>query len=68
MDLIKKYLTPGTIGAVLSVAAVIAGAFGKGALSTFLTDPSTAQNILLVVGAIGTLWSGAAAGVGHVSA
>lgn len=63
-----KFLTPGTIGAVLSVAAVLAGAFGKEALSTFLADPSTAQNILLVIGSLGTLVSGAMAGVGHKAA
>ena len=67
MDSLKKFITPGTITAILSVAAVIAGAFGKSALASFLSDPSTAQNILVTVGAVGTLVAGALAGVGHKS-
>lgn len=63
MTSFSKYLTPGTITALLSVAAIIAGAFGKTALQTFLADPNTAQNILVVAGSVGTLISGVLTGV-----
>jgi uncharacterized membrane protein len=59
----SKYLTPGTVTAFLSIAAIIAGAFGKGALETFLNDPSTAQTVLTLIGSIGTLVAGILAGV-----
>lgn len=59
----SKYLTSGNVTAVLSVAAIIAGAFGKSALATFLHDPSTAQTFLSLVGAVGTLVAGAMQGV-----
>ena len=58
-----KYVTPGTVTAALSVAAIIAGAFGKSALATFLNDPSTAQTILTLAGAVGTLVAGLLNGV-----
>jgi hypothetical protein len=58
-----KYVTPGTITAVLSIAAVVAGAFGHAALAHFFDDPSTAQDILLVIGNIGTLAAGLLSGV-----
>lgn len=59
----SKYLTLGNIAALLSVAAIIAGAFGKGALASFLNNPDTAQTILTVLGSIGTLVAGASKGV-----
>lgn len=59
----SKYITPGNITALLSVAAIAAGAFGKSALATFLNDPSTTQTILTLVGSIGTLFAGAMNGV-----
>jgi hypothetical protein len=58
-----KYITPGTITAVLSVAAIVAGAFGKTALAAFFTDPATAQSVLAAAGAVGTLVAGVLAGV-----
>lgn len=58
-----KYLTAGNITALLSVAAIIAGAFGKTALQTFFSDPSTSQTLLTLMGAVGTLVSGAMQGV-----
>jgi uncharacterized membrane protein len=58
-----KYVTAGTVTALLSVLAIIAGAFGKSALATFLNDPTTSQNVLLIAGSIGTLVSGVLAGV-----
>jgi hypothetical protein len=59
----SKYITAGTVTAVLSVAAIIAGAFGKSALATFLNDPATGQTVLTLAGAIGTLISGVLSGI-----
>lgn len=59
----SKYITPGTVTAVLSIAAIVAGAFGKSALATFLNDPSTTQTILTLAGSIGTLAAGLMNGV-----
>lgn len=59
----SKYITSGTVTALLSVAAIIAGAFGKGALATFLNDPATAQTLLTLAGSVGTLISGILTGV-----
>jgi DMSO/TMAO reductase YedYZ heme-binding membrane subunit len=59
----KKFLTPGTITAVLSVAAIMAGAFGYDALAKFLNDPGTITTVLTVVGAAGTLIAGLLDGV-----
>ena len=58
-----KYVTPGTITAVLSIAAVVAGVFGQSALEHFFADPSTAQTILVVIGNVGTLVAGVLDGV-----
>ncbi len=63
MDKIKDFLTPGTITAVLSVAAVLAGAFGYNTLQAFFADPSTVQTILTLIGAIGTLIAGLLDGI-----
>jgi hypothetical protein len=62
----SKYLTPGTVTAVLSIAAIVAGAFGKSTLATFLNDPSTAQDVLTLGGAVGTLVAGILNGVKQV--
>lgn len=62
-----KYLTPGTVTALLSVAAIVAGAFGKTALATFLNDPSTTQTLLTLAGAVGTLIAGILNGVKPVA-
>lgn len=59
----SKYLTQGNIAAILAITAIFAGAFGKGALASFLNDPDTTQTILTVVGALGTLIAGASKGV-----
>lgn len=59
-----KYLTPGTLAGALGFAAVIAGAFGKPALAAFFADPSTASEILALVGAGSALAAGALEGVG----
>lgn len=58
-----KFVTPGTITAILSVAAIIAGAFGKSQLAAFFNDPTTAQGLLTAAGTIGTLVAGLLAGV-----
>jgi hypothetical protein len=62
-DFISKYVTKGTVTAVLSVAAIAAGAFGKAGLAAFFSDPGTAGGILTVVGGIGALVAGALSGV-----
>jgi hypothetical protein len=59
----SKYLTLGNVTALLSVAAILAGAFGKAALKAFLDDPSTAQTVMTLIGAVLTLFAGAAKGV-----
>lgn len=59
----SKYLTLGNITAALSVMAILAGAFGKSALASFLNDPSTAQTVLSLLGSVGTLVAGAMQGV-----
>jgi len=60
---LDKYVTKGTVTAILSVLAIIAGAFGKPALGTFFNDPTTAQAVLTGAGSIGTLVAGAMSGV-----
>lgn len=59
----KKFLSGGTVTAALSVAAILAGAFGYDALGKFLNDPATATTVLTVVGAVGTLVAGVLEGV-----
>lgn len=59
----SRYITPGNVTAALSVLALAAGAFGKGALATFLNDPSTTQTIFTIIGLVGTLFAGAMKGV-----
>lgn len=58
-----RFVTAGNVTAVLSVLAIIVGAFGKNALANFLNDPSTAQSIMSVIGAVGTLIAGVLPGV-----
>lgn len=53
-----KYLTRGTIAAVLSIAAILAGAFGYDAIGLFLNDPATVTTALTIAGAVGTLYAG----------
>jgi hypothetical protein len=62
-DFISKYVTKGTITAVLSVAAILAGAFGKTGLAVFFNDPATAQGILTGLGSVGTLVAGLLTGI-----
>jgi hypothetical protein len=61
--IMSKYITSGTVTAALSVAAILAGAFGKPALAAFLNDPTTAQITLTAAGAIGTFVAGVLKGV-----
>ena len=63
-----KFLTKGTITAVLSVAAILAGAFGKPYLATFLNDPTTVEQVLVGLGAIGGIVAGAMKGINGESA
>jgi hypothetical protein len=58
-----KYLTKGTIAAVLSIVAIMAGAFGYDAIGTFLNDPGTVTTVLTIVGAAGTLYAGITDGI-----
>jgi len=62
-----KYVTPGTVTAVLSIAAVLSGVFGKPALAHFFDDPTTSQAVLVVIGNVGTLVAGLLAGVKKTS-
>lgn len=63
MDFLNKFVTKGTVTAVLSVAAILAGAFGYAPLKGFFEDPHTADAILTAAGAIGTLAAGIMQGV-----
>jgi hypothetical protein len=58
-----KYLTKGTIAAVLSIAAIMAGAFGYEAIGVFLNDPGTVTTVLTIAGAAGTLYAGIVDGI-----
>lgn len=64
LETIKSYMTAGTITAVLAFLAIIAGAFGQEGLKTFLADPTTAETILSLVGAVLALVAGVLKGVG----
>lgn len=58
-----KYITPGTITGLLTVAAAIAGAFGKSELASFLGSEQTSQTIGTVIMGVGALVAGALGGV-----
>lgn len=58
-----KYVTLGNVTALLSVLAILAGAFGKTQLQAYLGNPDTAQTVLTVIGSIGTLVAGIMPGV-----
>ncbi|ACL61346.1 hypothetical protein [Methylobacterium nodulans] len=58
-----KFLTPGVVTGLLSAAAIGASLAGKPTLAAFLTDPSTAANVLAALGAIGALAAGLLKGV-----
>lgn len=62
-DFIAKYATKGTITAVLSVAAIVAGAVGYSPLQAFFADPATADSITQAIGLIGALTAGFMQGV-----
>ena len=59
----SKYITTGTVAAVLAICAMISGAFGKNALSAWLDDPSTTQTFLVFFGSVMTLIAGVADGI-----
>lgn len=59
----SKFLTSGNVTALLAVAAIIAGAFGKSALASFLNNPETGQTVLTVLGSVMTLVAGAMQGI-----
>jgi hypothetical protein len=61
--MLSRFITKGTISAVLSVITLILGSTGHGALATILTDPNTIQNILIMISAGSALYAGAAQGV-----
>jgi hypothetical protein len=58
-----SYITTGSVTAVLSMLAILAGAFGKSHLQAVLQDPTTVQTVLTVAGAIGTLVAGLLPGI-----
>lgn len=59
----KKYITKGTVTAVLSLGALGAAAFGKAHLAAYLNDPDTATLVLGIFGSVGTLVAGVLEGV-----
>lgn len=59
----NKYITKGTVSAVLGVGAFAASITGKSALATFLSNPDTGAQLLAVLGGFLTLFAGASAGV-----
>ncbi|MGY2050784.1 hypothetical protein [Methylobacterium sp. JK268] len=58
-----KFLTPGVVTGMLSAASVGAGLAGRPALAAYLDDPSTAANLLALLGAAGALAAGFLKGV-----
>jgi hypothetical protein len=62
---IMKFVTPGTIAAVLAIAAGLAGQFGQAGLAHFFADPSTSQSVLTMISSALTLYAGIAVGVKH---
>lgn len=54
----KKFVTPGAVTGLLTVAAVAAGIAGKSELAAFLGSPDTANAVVSLVGAVGTLVAG----------
>lgn len=54
----KKFATPGAVTGLLTVAAVAAGIAGKSELAAFLGSPETANAVVSLVGAVGTLVAG----------
>lgn len=44
-----NFLSPGLILGLLTLISAVANAFGKPALGSFLSDPSTAQSVQVVI-------------------
>lgn len=59
----NKFITKGTISAVLGVAAFAASVTGKAAFASFLSNPETATLLLQVLGGVLTLYAGATDGI-----
>lgn len=59
----SRFITLGNISAVLSVLAIMVGAFGKNTLANWLSDPDTAQTVFTFLGALGTLIAGVSPGM-----
>ncbi len=60
---VKSLITPGVIGGILAFLGTITIAIGKPALGMFLSDPSTAQTVTVVLTGAIALVAGAAAGI-----
>lgn len=63
----EKFITTGTVTSVLSALALVAGIYGKTALQVFLSDPSTVQLVLTLVGTTGALAAGFLQGIKSVA-
>jgi hypothetical protein len=59
----KMLASRGVIVALLTVAAVVAGYFGKAELAEYLKSPELADGLVLVIGTVGTIAAGVMQGV-----
>lgn len=58
-----NYFSPGSVTAVISILALLAGLFGQPVIALILADPATTAAILQVVGLFGSLVAGFLPGV-----
>ncbi|GJD92502.1 MULTISPECIES: hypothetical protein [Methylobacterium] len=63
-----KFVTPGVVAGVLTMAGVLSVAVGKPALGAFLSDPATAATVTAVVSGVGALLAGVLQGVKNPAA
>ena len=59
----SKYITHGTVAGVLSFLAVLASAFGKPVLATYLSNPEAVTEILQAFSAFGAVYAGVSKGI-----
>ena len=58
-----KFVTPGVIAALLTVAALVATSLGKAELAAFIGSPDAATAVQTLVVSVGTLVSGVLKGL-----
>lgn len=58
-----KFVTPGVVAGLFSMAGVLSVALGKPALGAFLGDPATAATVTQVVAGAGALVAGVLQGI-----